>query len=155
MIKKLAMANEVAKLKEELDQRQIVVSEVAKMNEEMARLGQDFLNKETALNEELRVVRNAEREANRKLHEQGHEYTSLLTRVEITELKDALKEKEGKITNLEGRSVTCEVLLGKVEGDLATCQQQLKEKIEALAAQAEKAKEVEVELWRRGLWCRV
>ena len=68
-MEKLALADEVAKLKEELDQRQAVVREVAKLKEEMARLGQHFLNKETILNEELRVVRNAEREANRKLHE--------------------------------------------------------------------------------------
>ena len=55
--------------------------------------------------------------------------------MEIAELKDTLKEKEDKITNLEGRSVTREVLLGKVEGELATCQQAPKEKTEALAAQ--------------------
>ena len=59
----------MAKLKEELDQRQAVVSEVVKLKEEMARLGQHFLKKENTLNEELRVVRDAEREANRKLHE--------------------------------------------------------------------------------------
>jgi len=120
---KLALADEVAKLKEELDQRQVVVSEVAKLKEEMARLGQHFLKKENALNEELRVVRNVEREANRKLHEQGQEYATLLgrvlpLRVELADLKDTLKEKEEKITNLEGRSVTREVLLGKVEGEL-------------------------------------
>jgi len=129
---KLAMVDEVAKLKKELDQRQAVVSEEAKLKEEMARLGQHFLTKETALNEELRVVRNAECEANRKLHEHGQEYATLLgrvvpLRVELAELKDTLKEKEGKITNLEGRSMTREVLLGKVEGELAICQQQLKE----------------------------
>lgn len=39
-------------------------------------------------------------------------------RVELADLKDTLKEKEEKITNLEGRSVTREVLLGKVEGEL-------------------------------------
>ena len=92
------MADEMAKLKGELDQRQAMVDEVAKLKEEMARLGQHFLTKETALKEELRVVRDAERETNRKLHEQGQEYATLLTRmvplwVEIAELKDALKEK--------------------------------------------------------------
>jgi len=49
----------VAKPKEELDQRQAVVSEVAKLKEETARLGQHFLKNENALNKELRVVRNA------------------------------------------------------------------------------------------------
>ncbi|KAL9276922.1 hypothetical protein ACSQ67_025528 [Phaseolus vulgaris] len=85
----------------------------------MARLGQHFLTKETALNEEARVVRNAECEANRKLHEHGREYATLLggvvpLRVELAELKDTLKEKEGKITNLEGRSMTREVLRAKL-----------------------------------------
>jgi len=47
-------------------------------------------------------------------------------RVELADLKDTLKEKEENITNLEGRLVTREVLLGKVEGELATCQQALK-----------------------------
>ena len=116
---KLAMADEVAKLKEVLDQRQAVVSEVAKLKEEMARLGQHFLTKETAFKEELKVAHNAEREANRKLHEQRQEYATLMgrvvpLRVELLELKDTLKEKEDKITNLEGKSVTREVLLGKV-----------------------------------------
>ena len=145
---KLALVNEVAKLREELDQRQAVVSEVAHLKEEMARLGQHFLRKENALNEELRVVRNAEREANKKLHEQGQEFATLLSRVlplrvELADLKDTLKEKEEKITTLE-------VLLGKVEGDLATCQQALEEKTEALAAHVEKAKEVEAELLTDG-----
>jgi len=46
--------------------------------------------------------------------------------------------------------VTREVLLGQVEGGLATCQQELKEKTEALATQAKKAKEVEAELLADG-----
>jgi len=103
-----ATKEKLAKLKEELDQRQAVVSKVAKLKEEMARLGQHFLNKETVLNEELRVVRNAEREAKGKLHEHGQEYATLLgrvvpLRVELVDMKDTLKEKEEKITNLEGR----------------------------------------------------
>jgi len=104
-----------------------VVDEVAKLKEELAQQGRRFLTKENALSEELRVVRNAEREANKKFQEQGQEYTTLLTRVvplrvEIADLKDALKEKDDKITNIEGRSMTREVLLGQVEGELATCQ---------------------------------
>ena len=71
-------------------------------------------------------------------------------RVELADLKDTLKEKEKKITNLEGRSVTREVHLGKVEGELAACQEALKEKTEALAAHVEKAKEVEAELLTDG-----
>ena len=104
-----------------------MVDEVAKLKEELAQQGRRFLTKENALSEELRVVRNAEREANKKFQEQGQEYTTLLTRVvplrvEIADLKDALKEKDDKITNIEGRSMTREVLLGQVEGELATCQ---------------------------------
>ena len=100
---------------------------MAKLKEELAQQGRRFLTKENALSEELRVVRNAEREANKKFQEQGQEYTTLLTRVvplrvEIADLKDALKEKDDKITNIEGRSMTREVLLGQVEGELATCQ---------------------------------
>ncbi|KAL9277924.1 hypothetical protein ACSQ67_024833 [Phaseolus vulgaris] len=68
---KPAPVNEVAKPREELDRRQAVVSEVAHLKEEMARLGQHFLGKENALNEELRVVRNAEREANKNSTSKG------------------------------------------------------------------------------------
>ena len=46
--------------------------------------------------------------------------------------------------------MTREVLLGKVEGELATCQQALKQKTEALAAHVGKAKEVEAELLTDG-----
>jgi len=47
------MADEMAKLKESLDQHQAMMDEVAKLKEEMARLGQHFLTKEIALKEEL------------------------------------------------------------------------------------------------------
>jgi len=63
-------------------------------------------------------------DANKKLHDHGQEYTTLSTkvvplRVEIADLKDALKEKDDKMGNLEERVVTREVHLGKVEGELA------------------------------------
>ena len=153
-------------LQQAVEKRQALADEVEKMKEQLAQQFQRSFAQEVALNEELGVLRKAKLDANKKIHKQGQEYATLLgkvvpLRVEIEDLKDALKEKGEKMANLEERSVTREVQLGKVESKLADktqalagCQQELAEKIEALAqaeeettAQAEKAKGVEDELF--------
>ena len=88
-------------------------------------------------------------EANKRLHDEGQKYTTLLAKVvslhaEIATLKDVVATNQTKMTSWEERSVTREVLLGKVEVDLAGKNEAL-EKIKAdLAEQAkllEKRKE--------------
>ena len=66
------------------------------------------------------MVRKAEVEANKRLHDEGQKYTTLLAKVvplhaEIAMLKDAAAANQAKMTSLEERSITREVLLGKVK----------------------------------------
>ncbi|XP_068474800.1 uncharacterized protein [Phaseolus vulgaris] len=96
----------------------------------------------------------AEVEANKRLHDEGQKYTTLLAKVvplhaEIATLKDVAAANQAKMTSLEERSVTQEVLLGKVEADLAGKNEAL-EKIKAeLAEQAKLLEKSKKELAER------
>ena len=105
-------------------EQQALADELDTMKEQMARQAQRFFIQEAALTEEMSVLRKAELEANKRLHDGGQKYTSLLAkvlplRVEIAELKVAAAANQVKMTNLEECSVTWEVHLGKVEAELA------------------------------------
>jgi len=92
------------------------------------------------------MVRKAEVEANKRLHDEGQKYTTILAKVvplhaEIVTLKDVAAANQVKMTNLEARSITREVLLGKVKADLAGKNEALEKLKAELAMLLEKSKE--------------
>ena len=120
----------------------------------MVAQAQRFFIQEAALTEALGVVRKAEVEANKRLHDEGQNYTTLLAKVvplhaEIATLKDATAANQAKITSLDERSVTREVLLGKVEADLAGKNEALGKIKAELAEQAKLLEERKKELEKR------
>jgi len=114
-----------------------------------------WFNQEAAIKEALKVAQKVEEAANKRLHEVGQTYTELLAKVvplheEILELKVAANASKTRITTLEGRCVSQEVNLGKVEAELAAKNEafdlmkaeltkQLTEKAELTKQLAEKA----------------
>jgi len=75
-------------------EQHVLASELAQVKEQMAAQGQRFFIQEAALTEALGVVRKAEVKANKRLHDEGQKYTTLLAKVvplhaEIVTLKDA------------------------------------------------------------------
>ena len=135
-------------------ERQALADELAQVKEKMAAQAQRFFIQEATLTEALSVVWKAEVEANKRLHDEGQKYTTLLAKVvplhaEIATLKDVAAANQAKMTSLEERSVTQEVLLGKVEADLAGKNEAL-EKIKAeLAEQAKLLEKSKKELAER------
>ena len=110
-----------------------LADELVLVKEQMAKQAQRFFIQEADLIEEMGVLRKAELEANKRLQDEGQKYTTLLAKVvplraEIAELKDAAPTTQAKMTNLDERSVTREVHLGKIEAELV-------EKTEALESQ--------------------
>ena len=104
-------------------EQQALSEELALVKEQMAKQAQSFFIRETALTQELGVLRKVELEANKRLHDEGQKYTTLLSkgvplRVEVVELKEEAASNKDKMTNLEERSVEREVHLGKVEAEL-------------------------------------
>ena len=97
------------------------------------------------------VLRKVELEANKKLHEEGQKYTTLLNKVvplraEVVELKEAAEATKAKMVSLEERSVTREVHLGKVETKLIERTETLEKIKEELTEQAENLKKTKGEL---------
>jgi len=116
-------------------EQQALADELARVKEQLANQAQSFFIRETALTQELGILRKAELKANKRLHDEGQKCTTLLNKVvplraEVVELKEEAAANKAKIANLEERSIDQEVHLGKVEAELT-------EKIEAL----EKTKE--------------
>jgi len=58
-----------------------LAEELALAKEQLAKQAQGFFIRETALNQELSILRQAELEANKKLYDKGQEYTTLLGKV--------------------------------------------------------------------------
>jgi len=138
-------------------EHQALADELAVVKEQMANQAYRFFIQEAALKDALGVVRKAEEAANKRLHDEGQRYTTLLNKVvplhaEIAELKDAAATSKTKMTNLEESSVTREVHLGQVEADLAAMNEgfenikaELVEQVKLLKeSQEELAKKVEV-----------
>jgi len=120
-------------------EQQALADELALVKEQMAKQAQRFFIQEAALTKEMGVLRKAELEANKRLHDEGQKYTTLLAklvalRVEIAELKDVEIANQAKMTSLEERSVTREVHLGKVEVELVEKGEALAKAKEELAA---------------------
>jgi len=77
---------------------------------QLANQAHRFFIQEAALTEAL-GVRKAEEATNKRLHEDGQKYTTLLNKVvpfhaEIAELKDVAAATQVKMANLEARSIT-------------------------------------------------
>ncbi|XP_068504109.1 uncharacterized protein [Phaseolus vulgaris] len=130
-------------------EQQALVDELTQVKEQMDAQAQRFFIQEAALTEALGVVRKLKLENNKRLHDEGQKYTTLMAKVvalhaEIVTFKDAAAANQAKLTILEERSLTREVLLGKVETDLARKNEAL-EKIKAELAEhaklLEKSKE--------------
>jgi len=104
--------------------QQALADELARVKEQLANQAQSFFIRETALTQELGVLRKAELEANKRLHEEGQKYTILLNKVvplhaEVVGLKEEVAANKAKMASLEERFVTREVHLGKVEAELS------------------------------------
>jgi len=132
-------------------EKQALADELVLVKEQMAKQAQRFFIQEAALTEEMGVLRKAELEANKRLHDEGQKYTTLLAKVvplraEIAELKDVVAATQAKMTNLEEHSVTREVHLGKVEAELVEKTEALAKAKEELAAQIEALENIKVEL---------
>ena len=100
-------------------EQEALADELAQVKEQLANQAQRFFIWETALTQELGVLRKAELEANKRLHDEGQKYTTMLNKVvplrgEVVELKEAAKANKAKMASL----VTREVHLGKVEAEL-------------------------------------
>jgi len=119
-----------------------LAEELALVKEPLANQAQGFFIRETALNQELSALRHAELEANKKLHDKGQKYTTLLGKVvplcaQVVELQEEGATSKAKMANLEERSVDQEVQLGKVEVELIAKAEALEKAKEELTLQAE------------------
>ncbi|XP_068466442.1 uncharacterized protein [Phaseolus vulgaris] len=104
-------------------EQQALTDELTRVKEQLANQAQRFLIRETALTEELGVLQKAELEANKRFHDEGQKYTTLLNKVvplcaEVVGLKEEVVANKAKMANLEERSVDREVHLSKVEAEL-------------------------------------
>ena len=121
------------------------------MKEQLAKQAQVFFNRETALNQELSALRQAELEANKKLHDKGQEYTTLLGKVvplrtQVVELQEEVAANKAKMVNLEERFADREVQLGKVEAELTLKTEALEKAKAELTLQAKVFEKAKTEL---------
>jgi len=117
---------------------------VAKLEEDLAIRTKIFTNRETALYLELASLHQSEKDAKKALQDKGLEAVELEARIlplrtRAVELEDIVAELKGKVANLEERGTQREILLGRVEGELA-------EKTESLAGAIESFRRTEEEL---------
>jgi len=129
-----------------------LAKELALVKEQLANQAQGFFIRETALNQELSALRQIELEANKKLHDKGQEYTTLLGKVvplraQVVELQEEAAASKAKMANLEERSVDREVQLGKVEAELTVKAEALEKTKEKLTSQVEDFEKAKVELF--------
>jgi len=148
----LARANSSSREAEKKSQEhQALAEELALVKEQMAKQAKSFFIRETALNQELDVLREAELTTNKRLHDEGQKYTTLLSkvvplRVELEELKAENAVNKEKMTTLEERSVDPEVLLGKVEAELTEKTEAFEKAKAELTIQAEDFEKAKAEL---------
>jgi len=91
-----------------------LAEELALAREQLAQKTQVFTNCETALNQELSALRQIEFGANKKLHDKGQEYTTLLGKVvplhvQVVELEEEAATNKARMTKLEERATDREV----------------------------------------------
>jgi len=140
-----------ANLSSRSQEHQALAEELALLKEQMAKQAKSFSIRETALNQELGVLREAELTANKRLHDEGQKYTTLLSkvvplRIEMEELKAEIAANKEKMTTLEERSVAREVLLGKVEAEPTEKIETLENTKAELTIQAEDFEKAKAEL---------
>jgi len=97
---------------------------MAKVEEDSAARARVFANRETALYLEVANLRQIERDVKKALQDKTLDVVRLEAKIlplgtRNVELEDLVAELKGKMVDLEGRSTQREVLLGKVEGELA------------------------------------
>jgi len=136
-----------SKAKEQL----ALAEELALAKEQHEKQAQGFFIRETALNQELSALRQAKLEANKKLHDKGQEYTTLLGKVvplrtQVVELQEEAATSKAKRANLEEQSVDREVQLGKVEAKLTAKAEALEKAKEELTLRAEDFEKDKAEL---------
>jgi len=122
----LAMAQTSSNLEEEL----------AKVKEDLANREQVFANLETALYLEVANLRQIEKDVKKALRDKSMEVVELEAKILPlrtcnVELGHQLTELKGKMVDLEDMSTRREVLLGKVEEELAVLKGELAEKYES------------------------
>ena len=130
-------------------EQQALAEDLARVKEQLANQAQSFFIRETALTQELGVLRKVELEANKKLHDKGQKYTTLLGKVvplraQVVGLQEKVAANKVKMVALEERSVEREVHLGRVEAELTKKTEALEKTKEELTEKAEalvKAKE--------------
>jgi len=112
------------------------------VKEQLANQAQSFFIRETALTQELGVLRKAELEANKKLHDEGQKYTTLLGKVvplraQVVGLQEEVAANKVKMATFEERSVLRKVHLGRVEAELIEKAEALEKTKEELVEKAE------------------
>ena len=108
-----------SKAKEQL----ALAEELALVKEQLAQQAQVFFHRETALNQELSTLRQAELETNKKLFDKSQEYTTLLAKIvplrtQVVGLVEEVVATKARMVKLEERATEREVKLGKVEAEL-------------------------------------
>jgi len=132
-------------------EQQALIDELTRVKEQLANQAQSFFIRETALTQKLGVLRKAELEANKRFHDEGQKYTTLLAkvvplRVEVVGLKEEVAANKAKMANLEECSVTREVHLGEVEAELTEKTEALEKIKEELTEQVETLEKTKEEL---------
>ncbi|XP_068476957.1 coiled-coil domain-containing protein SCD2-like [Phaseolus vulgaris] len=133
-------------------------AEAEKTKCDMMMQGLEFSRVENALKDELKSVRQDNKELRKKLHDKLQDAIELESKIvplreKIAALEEAKKTDAQKMVNLEKRSVERETLLGKVEQDRDKASQELSEAAVELARVREensglkkKADELELEV---------
>jgi len=98
--------------------------EAEDLKEELIARTKTFTNRETAMYLELASPRQSEKDAKKALHDKGQEVVELEAKIlpfhtRAVELEDLVTELKGKVANLKERATQREILLGRVEGELA------------------------------------
>ena len=99
-------------------------AKMAKLEEDFAARAKVFANRKTALYLEVANLRQIEKDVKKAFQDKSLEAVELEAKILPlrtckVELEDLVAELKGKMADLESRSTQREVLLGKVEGELA------------------------------------
>jgi len=132
-------------------EQQALTDELAQVKEQLANQAQRIFVREIALTQELGVLRKDELKANKRLHDEGQKYTTLLNKVlplraEVVGLKEEATTNKAKMASFEEHSITQEVHLGKVEAELTEKTEALEKIKGELIEQAETLEKTKGEL---------
>jgi len=101
--------------------------------DELAQHARAFATREIALTQELSCLRQSKKDTKRQLFDKSQEAIQLEAKIlplrtKVIELEEQAEETKAKMAKLEERATNQEVLLGRVEGDLAQQAKSFKEK---------------------------